>query len=145
MSYTSGRFAEHARQVLQDDHDGTPANTARAYDPKAKEWVNYCDHTYHANGSEVAHTSKYLVTEEKFFGFLFYQSRRPKRSPGKPVIFNGEEYNEYISDPSLIAKNPVGWSCINQYRSAVMLIFQNQIQIQAREFLIPFFYLLPSF
>ena len=132
MSYTSGQFAAHAQQVLQDDHDGTPENTTRAYKPKANKWVAYCDHTCGADHNILAHVSKYLVTEEKFFGFLFYQSRRSKRPAGKQVLFCTIEYNDVMANAEAIATEPrIGWSAMNQYRCSILKIYQGQLDNNA--------------
>ena len=42
MSYTQGIFAAHAKQVIEDDIEGKPANTIIAYNQKAEEFIMYC-------------------------------------------------------------------------------------------------------
>eukprot|EP00536_Pseudo-nitzschia_multiseries_P000427 jgi/Psemu1/970/gm1.970_g len=55
MSYTSGIFAKAAQQVQHDDNDG-------------EEFLQYCTSVFSSCGY-----STQIVTEEKVFGFLFYQ------------------------------------------------------------------------
>ena len=71
MSYTQGIFAAHAKQVIEDDIEGKPANTMIAYNQKAEDFIMYCQQVHPSSSSTVSHTT---VTEEKKFGLLFYQS-----------------------------------------------------------------------
>lgn len=68
MSYTSALLAKVARHVQQDDRDGVPANSTQlAFGRKGAELLQYC--------SSIFGYLDYLqtATEEKVFGFLFYQ------------------------------------------------------------------------
>ena len=71
MLYTQGIFAAHAKQVIEDYIEGKPANTMIAYNQKAEEFIMYCQQVHPSSSSAVSDTT---VTEEKNFGFLFYQS-----------------------------------------------------------------------
>ena len=81
MSYTNGIFAAHAKQVIEDDIEGTPANTIVTYERKTKDFIMYCEKIHPTSSSGISSTT---VTEEKFFGFLFYQSRRSVKGKGRP-------------------------------------------------------------
>ena len=72
MSYTQGIFAAHAKQVIEDDIEGKPANTLIAYNRKTEEFIMYCQQVHPSSSAAVSDTT---VTEEEFFGFLFYQLR----------------------------------------------------------------------
>ena len=72
MSYTQGIFAAHAKQVIDDDIEGKPANTLIAHNRKTEEFIMYCQQVHPSSSPAVSDTT---VTEEKKCGFLFYQSR----------------------------------------------------------------------
>ena len=129
MSYTTGRFVQQARQVLVDDTAGTPENTLRAYDNKTKEYLEFCRHAYGNNTDVLAGLSPYTITEEKFFGFMYYQSRRAKKSGGcrKIVKFNTADYDHYMTNTGAISQTPCGYSVLNQYRSSLLKLYQTQI------------------
>ena len=63
MSYTQGIFAAHAKQVIEDDIEGKPANTIIAYNWKAKEFIMYCQQVHPSSNSAVSNTT---VIEETF-------------------------------------------------------------------------------
>jgi hypothetical protein len=114
MSFVHGSFNEETQQVLADDKAGQPANTKKAYGVKVKEFLAFCEEIFTSNDPALPST---IVTEEKLFAFLFYQSRRPVRKQGKKrqSVFDKKDYSKYRQDPSLIATKPVGHSCISQY------------------------------
>jgi len=73
------------------------------------------------------------VTEDKFFGFLWYQSRchqRPRGRPGqcKPVEeqFSKDDYESVISNIDWILDKLFGYSVLNQYRSAILDLHAQQ-------------------
>ena len=99
-----------------------------------------------------------LVTEEKIYGFLYYQSRRPQKKHGKKkkrkrndppqggsiedvapfnipqgeyiediAPCNKEEFIYNMDNPHAIATKPVGYSIINQFRSAILKLYQEQV------------------
>ena len=63
------------------------------------------------------------------FHFLFYQSRRSKRTSGKKRKhpFDFEEYKKYRDAAQLCAEQPVGYSIINQYYSGIIDLHQFQV------------------
>jgi len=79
MSYTSGKFAAQAKQVAADDKAGHPENTILAYRRKMAEFLDFSRYAF---PSEVDGIPSTTVTEEKFFGFLWYQSRRHQQPRG---------------------------------------------------------------
>lgn len=128
MSFTSGIFASHARQVLIEESENQKTNTDQAYESKAEEFLNFCDAIFPS--SESAANSR-TVTEEKLFGFLYYQSRRPKRKRGKRNVstsgsFNADEYNEIMGRAAQLTSSPVGYDVINQYYCAILRIWARQ-------------------
>ncbi len=76
MSFTSGPFTLHAQQVLVEDRAYCPKNTLKSYNNRVKEFIQFCEDKY---SSESHAQNASTVTEEKLFGFLHYQSRRPLR------------------------------------------------------------------
>ena len=80
MSYSKGIFAAHAKQVIEDDIEGKPANTVIGYNQKTKEFIMYCQQVHPSSGAAVSDT---IVTEEKKFGFLFYQLRQSLQKKGR--------------------------------------------------------------
>jgi hypothetical protein len=79
MSFGSGQYASQARRVLQDQAAHTRPNTYASYNPKSKEFREYCQ----AKFSNLMTYAIEQVTEEKLFGFLFYQAYREKRLNGR--------------------------------------------------------------
>jgi len=154
MSYTSGPFALHAQQVLLEDRASRPNNTRLSYNNRVKEFIQFCEAKY---SSESPAQSASTVTEEKLFGFLHYQSRRPlcprrkkssycKRKVGRRSnadegmdedlnledddgIFNEAEYDFYMQPENInfCARKPVGYSVINHYMCAILDLHQQQI------------------
>ena len=60
----------HAKQVIEDDIEGKPANTMIAYNQKAEEFIAYCQQVHTSSSSAVSDTT---VTEEIFLD-SFYTS-----------------------------------------------------------------------
>lgn len=81
MSYTSGPFAKQARFVLETYESIAPLNTAKAYEPKEIEFIQFCRTIYGSGESSTAFTE--IGTEEKVFPFLFYTAYKDKRKRGK--------------------------------------------------------------
>jgi hypothetical protein len=67
------------RAVHHQSKGNRPENTSDAYDPKVKEFKGYCDALYPNHGPDIRH----LVTPDKVYNFLFYQSHREKQKPGR--------------------------------------------------------------
>ena len=80
MSYTSGKFAAQAKQVAADNKAGHPENTILAYRRKMAEFLDFSCYAFPSN--KVDGIPSTTVTEEKFFGFLWYQSRRHQQPRG---------------------------------------------------------------
>ena len=131
MSYTSGKFAAQAKQVAADDKAGRPENTILAYRRKMAEFLDFSCYAFPSN--KVDGIPSTTVTEEKFFGFLWYQSSRhqqPRGRPGqcKPVEeqFSKDDYESVISNTDWISDKPIGYSVLNQYRSAILDLHAQQ-------------------
>ena len=71
MSF-GGRFGHLVRSIGEATDQSQPINTKKAYDPKKKEFLQYCDSVF---GSE---TNPRIVTEEKAYGFICYHAHREK-------------------------------------------------------------------
>jgi hypothetical protein len=147
MSFVSGPFAAAAQQVLRDDRVGRPINTSKIYDGRVKEFIDFCMAKYPSRGRGA--DSPTTVTEEKLFGFLFYQSRRPPRSlkgrknkkkqttdredeEEQEVLdgsFNENEYDYYMAQENLhlCASKPIGYSVINHYMCSILDLHQQQV------------------
>lgn len=128
--------------VSQTNLQNRRVNTAKAYDPKKQEFLAFCDHMY--AGKPV--TTRYVVTEDKLYFFLFYQAYRSKKKGGggkrksdgsrQPHEFDPEDYDRVWSefgsrnlpegatppDP----ENPLGFSMVNQYKAAVRKLYDQQ-------------------
>ena len=130
MSYTSGKFAAQAKQVAADDKAGRPENTILAYRRKMAEFLDFSRYAF---PSEVDGIPSTTVTEEKFFGFLWYQSRRHQRPRGRPgqckpveEQISKDDYESVISNTDWISDKPIGYSVLNQYRSAILDLHAQQ-------------------
>ena len=58
-------------------HDSKPENTKLAYDRKTREFIEFCEAIFPVNNDDNRGgmgINPALVTEEKLFGFLHYQS-----------------------------------------------------------------------
>jgi hypothetical protein len=76
-----------------------PENTSKAYDPKDREYMAFCDHAY--RDSPI--TSRYTVGTEKVFLFLFYHAfrchyKRGGRSRSQEHGFSGTDYDAVLSE-----------------------------------------------
>jgi hypothetical protein len=131
MSFTSGPYVPEAQRVLQDDAEGIPTNTTRAYCTKGKEFEAFCD---------IVHSRDQYpktVTEEKVFIFLFYQAHRPSRQKGKRMrdrpIFDLEEF-EVVRERARQGykePNPVGYEVVNQHLCAILKIHRRQVDLSS--------------
>lgn len=112
-------------------HQHEPANTRAAYEPKVKEYREFCDHRF----AHLPADSKYTVTSEKLYRFLFYQAFRKKRKKRKRnSFFDKDEYEDIMSKYASITsveevhlENPVEWSTVNTYHAAVKRIWDEQV------------------
>ena len=134
----AGLFAAHSVNVHDEDRDGRPVNTKRAYDGKEGEWFAYCDHLF-VTKRMVGTRVSYTVTEDLSFGFLYYQSRRNQKQRGRPKVgqaaqavgFDAIEYEWFMADATRVSTKPCGYSAVNQYRAAIMKIHQDQVLMGA--------------
>jgi Centromere DNA-binding protein complex CBF3 subunit, domain 2 len=114
---------------------GRRKNTAKAFDPKTKEYEEFCEHVYKDD------PFKYNVNEEKCYQFMFYQAFREqkkkggKRSEQAKTKFNHTEYKEIMKPftnaespaPFPTPKKPIGIESFNQYRQIIKQAHQQQI------------------
>ena len=76
-----GRFEQAAKNVIAEEKANGPDNTDIAYHPKIAMFKDFCNVMYKEDNLSPGEYST-LVTEEKMFGFLYYQSRRPQKKRG---------------------------------------------------------------
>ena len=62
-----------ADAVLAEEKRHQPKNTARAYDPKSLEFLNYCKSVFEDK------IDAEVITADKVFGFIFFQAYRQKK------------------------------------------------------------------
>jgi hypothetical protein len=108
MSFTTGIFSQQAQNVLNDSRVLEKENTNRAYDGKAREFEEFCESVF----SSLPDHCRKTVTEEKLFGFLYYQSFRQQRSRGikrnsqgsSRQTFDIYDYNEVMNHPNRLSQ-----------------------------------------
>ncbi|KAJ3398967.1 hypothetical protein HDU80_008411 [Chytriomyces hyalinus] len=121
-----------------------PVNTRLAYDRKGAEFLAYCRDIFAEQAIPIT------VTEEKLFGFLYYQAHRPqckrgKKRGGSAVVFNRKEFNfvmhtssqqSHTSEPveqsdenSAIKK--AAYKNLNQYYCTILKIWQGHVDMNA--------------
>lgn len=136
MSFTTGEYARHAQHTLQEAVENGKKNTAIAYEPKSLEFRNFCRAHYTDRHMDPAFIE--TVTEEKLYGFLFYQSYREPKNRGKRRV--GEEpraagYFDYSDFKRILALesqelsnmgNVVGYDVVNQYMCAILKMWEYQ-------------------
>jgi hypothetical protein len=124
MSFTSGPYAAQAQIVLRANQDFQRKNTSLAYNPKIKEFKDFCHYEY--PNSE--HPT--IVTEERTFAFLFYQAFRKLRPRGgskkknDETAFDPQDYERIKSE-----ENPQGtcsYEVVNSYLCAVLKLHTYQ-------------------
>lgn len=117
-------------------------NTQKAYAPKVLEFKAFCDHQYSFLPPDI---SRYTVTSEKLYRFLFYHVFREKYTRNRQTTgFDRTDYdrvtNTYSNLFNLLERNPEGTITgmrdpenplaeqqINTYRSAVRGYFNKQV------------------
>ena len=130
MAFTSGRFAVQAQRILEQEEQLTRRNTKLAYDCKGKEFLEFCQAAY--SHHEIPTT----VTEEKVFGFLYYQAyrrcrkrgrKRPNQTDGR---FDMAEFSCVINQEN-VAEKPVAYDVVNQYLCVILKIWKKQVDMSA--------------
>lgn len=141
-----GPYALHAQRVLREAELNRPANTTAAYVPKKAEFRGFCEAVW--SGTPYP----FLVTEEKMFGFLYYNSYRShydkkKRKRDGAILYSGFEKDDYLKvmairtshesdgtpmeDVETAARSSngkmIGISAFKQYEAAVLEIHQHQV------------------
>ena len=132
-----GNFAVHTARMREEQEKTKPVNTNFAYDNKEIEFIEFCKEAFPDNPSMGEISS--IVSPAKLYQFLFYISRREKRSTrfkveGSLEKFNKEEYMKILNDPSYCAKFPLGHSTMKQYHAAVMRLYQKQLDSGTNNF-----------
>jgi hypothetical protein len=76
------------------------------------------------------------VTEEKVFGFLYYQAYRPTRKRGRKrslenvAIFDAADFRSVLEKDSYHEK-PVAYDVVNQYLCSILKIWKKQVDMNA--------------
>lgn len=137
MSFTSGPYAAHARAVLSEKDKFVKTNTAQAYNHKVAEFLGFCLSLYPVTSPGDNATT---VNEEKLFGFLFYTSRRPTRTRGrpssnacrlKPGVFDRNEYDRIMEVNVTPSAYLVGYDVLNQTYSGIVKLWKRQCDLGA--------------
>ena len=135
-----GEYTAQSRMIQEQRTKDKRKNTSLAYDPKGNEFLSFCRQKYPAQPFPE------LVTEEKLFIFLYYQSYRGARKRGRrkgtrasneeneaeaEEIFSLEHF-EYIINQNgeqitQAESSFVGYDTVNQYYSAILKIWEFQI------------------
>jgi hypothetical protein len=116
--------------------DDRPANTAKAMDPKKEEWMQFCDYRYPRD------PYRHVVTAEKAYDFMVYQSFRELKKPGgdrallaQLQFFDVDAYNNVMSKfekkDGVITQypkpeRPIGIQQFNTYRATLKGLFHEQ-------------------
>ena len=114
MLFTQGIFAAHAKQVIEDDIEGKPANTMIAYNWKAEEFIMYCQQVHPSSSSVVSNT---IVTEENFLDSFSTSRINPfEKKEGKKLVLK-QKYSTNL--------NTLNWWTIQhrRLRSPVDTVF----------------------
>ena len=125
-----GGFQQHMINLREESRKTKPDNTNFAYDPKQREFLEFCDYVYPTNHNVGSVSS--TVTPEKVFQFLYYASRRGKRTSrsrndSDVPKFDREVYDLIKNDVDYIDPNPIGESTMKQYHGAILRLYQRQI------------------
>ena len=119
-------------------------NTSKAYDPKAREFFDFCNYLYGHEHESV----RYTVDSTKLFQFLSYQAFRSRCKRGglrkgveqQHSAFNPQEYRQIKDSYQTAVKNhfekgeeipdpedPLGFDQVNTYCSTVRNIWSAQV------------------
>ena len=140
---------DNLRAVVQTMSKAARKNNSRlAYDPKEKEYMDFCDHCFGA----LPPSYRYTLDFERAYRFLFYQAFRSKRSlkglkKGNAIGFLSSEYDsilhsysQYISAGQAapngqlnipIPENGLGAQQVNTYRTVLWRIHCQQLENRA--------------
>ena len=67
-----GKYGPVVRSIAIVNEKSKPNNTKRAYQPRITEFMQFCESVYAEDANPL------LVTEEKAYGFIYYQAHRSK-------------------------------------------------------------------
>lgn len=129
--YTSGPYAAHSQRLLEEVAQTRPANTLTAYEPKAKEFIDFCNEKYADRGAPYAE----LVSEEKVFAYLLYQAHRKKGKGGKGRNrkFDAVDFELVLRDfeNGKVFNDVVGYDVLNQSLSSILKLWKYQSDMGA--------------
>lgn len=139
----------HDTRVLQQaavrmQKEARKPNTAKAYEPKAKEFVNYLEAVWTSDGPEGRYTQ--TLDGDKVFLFTFYQAFREKKQQGggrsrNPAGFFDHDdyqnvlsrYRSYIeafnqgnvSEDCPQPADPIDFQAMTQYKAAIKWVHED--------------------
>ena len=121
--------AEFSAIIQTEKEDNENDNTFLSYNPKKLEFIAFCEHIY---APPMALESKHRLTPDKFYNYLYYQSRRAQYKTGKKKDrnkskFDGKFYDKLLLDPALCAEKPLGYEGVNQYKCSLVEVHQYEI------------------
>jgi hypothetical protein len=138
-----GLNARMAAFVHRERQEGRPVNTQKVYDPRIREFKEFCKYVYPTD------EYRYNINTEKVYRFMFYTAMREKRNTGgtnkhrSESTFDPHDYDriyaalrENENDRHqnrrihyLSPKNPIGTKAFTQYKSVLRSIHAEQINL----------------
>ncbi|KAG7362206.1 glycolytic enzyme transcriptional activator [Nitzschia inconspicua] len=123
-------------QRILESQQQRRTKTAKAYDSKQQEFIEFCQKVYAGQPSDQIAT----VEHEKVYKFMWYQAYRclRKQNKGTPAQrqgFDMTEYNALIekygqSNDEAKIDNPdngIGISCMSQYKASILHLWKDQV------------------
>ena len=121
MSFVNGIYAEQAQSVLNESNKNRKRNTQLAYDPKVEEFKLFCEYKYSTK------PFPHCVTEEKVFGFLYFQAYRDLRKRGPQFSFKEFDVPGYERVMSgYKSSKPIEYDQLNQYLCSLLKLWRDQ-------------------
>jgi hypothetical protein len=121
MSFVNGIYAEQAQSVLNESNKNRKRNTQLAYDPKVEEFKLFCEYKYSTK------PFPHCVTEEKVFGFLYFQAYRDLRRRGPQFSFKEFDVAGYERVMSgYKSSKPIEYDQLNQYLCSLLKLWRDQ-------------------
>jgi hypothetical protein len=117
-----------------------PTNTQKAYDPKQKQFKEFCDYKF---ANLTAEQGRYQVTPKKVKYFMFYQAFRNKvprgsRNAGFRPLDYAETLHKYsIINPDEKIADPasgIDHSSMIQYKAALRKLWHRQYEMNMNSY-----------
>ncbi|KAG7369648.1 hypothetical protein IV203_027394 [Nitzschia inconspicua] len=124
------------RAVYTLESQNRRSNTAKAYESKEEEFIEFCKSVFAEQPPDQITTVEHI----KVFQFMWYQAFRcpRKHEKGSPAQRQGFDPTDYLSlkekysqsDPAAKIDDPqngIGISCMAQYKAAILHLWRDQI------------------